>query len=218
MLTSLMPLIMHFSTMNAAYKNYFLMFSEDIINLLSPCFADNEINDLYWNFVEDMALKEGLFPIFDTTLAGNHQIIDLPKYIFKFGTIKGWWSMAGERSISTMKAFLPSGGQQSEKTTFNKYSEWEEPTTHTAYNNQIYLDNSGNIFHRIKDDNINQQTLFTKQLDDFDKYIIIKNDQNIEELKYCDFGFTMKDNIKNIKIFDDYKNFYDDDFFILKKK
>ena len=113
---------MHFSTMNAAYKNYFLMFSEDIINLLSPYFTDNEINDLYWNFVEDMALKEGLFPIFDTTLAGNHQIIDLPKYIHKFGIIKGWWAMAGERCLSTIKHFIPDGGRLSEKIAFNKYS------------------------------------------------------------------------------------------------
>jgi hypothetical protein len=90
MLTILMPLIMSYAaSMDIAYKKFFLMLSEDIITLLSPCFAVLEIDDLHMKLIETMAIKEGLFPIYDTTLAASHQLIDLPQYIKKFGIIKG---------------------------------------------------------------------------------------------------------------------------------
>ena len=203
--------------MKLAYQNYFLMLSEDITNLLSPCFSDAEIDELYWNLVENMALKEGLFPIYDTTLAGNHQIIDLPKYIHKFGIIKGWWAMAGERCLSTIKHFIPDGGRLNEKITFNKYICWEEQRTILAYeNNHIYSSNSGEIFHRLNLNDLQKNVI--KDLDDFDKYLIIKNDQNVEKINFCDYGFTMKKNIIKFNIYKNYyKDFFNDELFINNK-
>ena len=218
MLTSLMPLIINSATsMEPAYKNYFLMLSEDIIHLLSPCFSDNEIEELHWNIIENMALKEGLFPIYDSTLAGNHQIIDLPRYIHKFGIIKGWWAMAGERSLSSIKKFKSdNGGKLIENIISKKYGAWEEERTIAAYNNNhIYLsENTGRIFHRFRNNNNLHANLF-KELDDFDKYLIIVNDQNVQELKFCDYLFTMKKNINMRDIINKkyYTNFYDDNFF-----
>ena len=125
--------------------------------------------------------------------------------------------MAGERSLSSIKKFKSdNGGKHIENTLSKKYSAWEEERTTFAYkNNHINLStNTNKIFHRPINNN-NFKINLLKELDDFDKYLIITNDQNEQEIKFCDYLFTMKEkiNIKDITNKNYYTDFYKDDFF-----
>jgi hypothetical protein len=113
-LTVLMPFIMSMSGLDEAYQKFYLMLSEDIVELLSPCMNDLQIDLLHKKLIETVAIKEGLFPVSECTIS-THMLIDLARYIKLVGNVKGWWALAGERAFSTIKRFLPRGGAKLEK-------------------------------------------------------------------------------------------------------
>jgi len=124
-LTCLMPLIMSLSKLPEQYKKFYLMLSENLTQLWSPCFNEEEIDLLYWRMVETLGVKEGLFPP-SYFLLTTHMLIDLPKYIKRMGPLNNWNNLASESAQSVFKQYMNQGGINPEYTCFNKLSEVEE--------------------------------------------------------------------------------------------
>jgi hypothetical protein len=122
----LMPLIMSFALecMNMAYVRYHLMLYEDFNELLSPFFTDEEIStdvlhvkdmldgnrkpSIFHKLIETMTIKLGMFPLSNNAFH-NHQFVDIIAHIRSFGSIKGFWEMSGERTISALKKKIVKG-------------------------------------------------------------------------------------------------------------
>jgi hypothetical protein len=99
---------------------------------MSPVFDYNDIKRLYRKLLELLCLHEGMFPITENKIIW-HQIIDLPLHIPKCGMIKNWWAISGERSLHSIKQYLPTGGLNNEATVMSRYTEVEDERTKEAY-------------------------------------------------------------------------------------
>jgi hypothetical protein len=81
--TILMPLIMHIALaeMPIEYCLFFILLSNDLLDLMRPCFRDDEeVEQIYLRFVEIVCLHEGLFPLYESLFQWR-QLIDLPRNI-----------------------------------------------------------------------------------------------------------------------------------------
>jgi hypothetical protein len=204
-LTVLIPFIMSMANLNVVYRNFYLMLSEDIVELLSPCMNDDQINLLHKKLIETVAIKEGLFPVSECTIS-THMLMDLARYIKLVGNVKGWWAFAGERAFSTIKRYLPRGGAKLEKTCFNRYCKNEEIVTDNCYKFNIV--DSINMFSR--DEDIYLKNNYKRQ-DQFQHFYVLNNNNNNNninnnnytnsqhdqnyDLEYTDFGFLLQKKI-----------------------
>jgi len=106
------------------YRNYLRLMSSIYTKLLAPEFTDAEISDLYNRVNEFVNLHNAMLPA-SLSFITFHQLIDLPNYIKLFGSLRNWWTFAGERSLSVLKAGMPKGGQSYHITVLNRYLSYE---------------------------------------------------------------------------------------------
>jgi hypothetical protein len=136
-ITVLMPLICTILAWeglntNKAYITFYHMLSLGYIDLLSPVFTDKQIEDLTNRILELIMLHEGLYPIQESTICW-HQMLDTVRHITKFGPLRCWWEMFGERSLAGIKKFVPYGGSSYDKSVLKKYSAFENEKVKNAY-------------------------------------------------------------------------------------
>jgi hypothetical protein len=96
-----------------ALMKFLVLLSEDFALLLSTNpFTDEDIKNLFYRIVEVVELHQGLFPTSEALII-YHQLIDLPYQIKQLGPLRNWWTLAGERFMSTVKDSLPDGVAES---------------------------------------------------------------------------------------------------------
>ena len=137
-LVSLMPFIMYLckDILDTAYIKFYLLLCVDIRDLMAPCFINNELEELHDRITELVSLHEGMFPITESKIIW-HQLIDLPYHIRKWGMLKLWWAMPGERCLHPLKKHLPLGGQNNDLTLMNRYAQYELERLRQAYTKPV---------------------------------------------------------------------------------
>jgi hypothetical protein len=122
---------------NMAYRQFYMMLSRFYCKIMSPKFRnDEEIDDLCEKVKTIICLHEGLYPVSESLLVW-HQLLDITFHIKKFGPLKCWWEFSGERSLSTLKDYLPRGGISYDKCVMRSYSEYENLKLNDSYNFSI---------------------------------------------------------------------------------
>jgi hypothetical protein len=153
--TVLMPFIMTGAqSLSKAYKSFFLMLSEDFIDLLAVEIDPNELDELFNRIKELLGIKNGLFPDSEAVMI-FHQILDLRASLENFGPLRNTWAMAGERSINRIKHFCSSATQQNNLV---KYTSYEVMKLQQTYNFSL--------------ENLNNQPRFQKSINDPDKVYV----------------------------------------------
>jgi hypothetical protein len=128
-----------------AYKAFFSMIGRDICDLLAPSFSAEDVESLHNKVIESVCVLEGLFSEKENTFI-VHEILHLAKHIPKMGPLNGWWTYAGERSMSFVKSFVPTGGGKSfDKTTMRHYNATESDITEKAFVGNFFKDNDEKI-------------------------------------------------------------------------
>lgn len=118
-----------------ALMKFLVLLSEDFALLLSTNpFTDEDINNLFYRIVEVVELHQGLFPTSEALII-YHQLIDLPYQIKQLGPLRNWWTLAGERFMSTVKDSLPDGGRSYVTTVIRRHvdSELQKVKDYTNY-------------------------------------------------------------------------------------
>jgi hypothetical protein len=133
--STLMMFIISATQLNKAYIAYYKMLSDDIISLLRTAFVGpSELDELFLQIAETLALKEGLLPLSEASMI-SHQLIDFAKYIMNSGPLRNWWTFPGERALNAIKRFVKtSGGSYYELTALFKYFEFENQKIKDTYN------------------------------------------------------------------------------------
>jgi len=101
--------------MPVQYRAFFMMFSELLIDFLSPIIDIGNIDALHNRAVEFVCLFQGLFPQTEHHIV-FHFLIHIAKHIPLAGITKNWCSWGGERGNSWVKKFLKKGGRNFEYT------------------------------------------------------------------------------------------------------
>ena len=121
---SIIPLVMFLldREMPTEYKALFMMFSELVVDLMSPVIDSSDIASdlLHYRVIEFLVLFQGFFPPTEHHMV-FHFLIHFAKHIKVAGIIKNWSSYAGERGNSFVKSFIKRGGANFEKTSSRKY-------------------------------------------------------------------------------------------------
>jgi hypothetical protein len=131
---SFFPLIIYLlkQEMPIEYKAFFMMFSELVVDLMSPVVALSSIESLHNRAIEFVCLFQGLFPQTEHHMV-FHFLIHLAKHIPVAGILKNWCSFGGERGNSFVKQFLSKGGANFELTMELKYYQFENQRLEKAY-------------------------------------------------------------------------------------
>lgn len=103
-----------------AYKSYLRLISLLYTKLLAEEFDEEGIENLYNRICEFVALNNTIFPLSMSHIT-FHQLIDLPHYIKMFGSLRNWWTYAGERSLAALKLHRQRGGQNFSMTILERY-------------------------------------------------------------------------------------------------
>lgn len=115
-------------------KCFLDIISSDLNDLLAPTFPDPSWFDaLHIRVVETVGTNESAFPDSESTLLW-HQLVHFAKHIPQMGPLAGWWCFSGERAMSSVKDFVPEGGQSMEKVVMNNFDSAERAKTRAAYN------------------------------------------------------------------------------------
>jgi hypothetical protein len=85
------------------------------------------------------SVLEGLFSEKENTFI-VHEIMHLADHIPEMGPLHGWWTYAGERSMSFVKSFVPIGGKSFDKTAMMQYNAAESDITAKAFLDNFYED------------------------------------------------------------------------------
>jgi hypothetical protein len=100
------------------YLYFLLMFTADIRLLLSDSISEEkQIHSLHNRLMELTSVAEGLWP-HSELLFPYHQLTDLALFMKKFGSIKNWWTVSGERAAAKAKGNVTHGGPKYYKTAF----------------------------------------------------------------------------------------------------
>lgn len=132
--TTLMELIVHWTSFDVAYKSYCLMLSKDLQSLGRPIWPldQTELNELELRMYELISVKEGIFPM-KTHVFINHQMVDLTQGVRLFGSIMNMNGFAGERIGGMLKYMLNKGGKYPEKACMERYDALERDRIKLAY-------------------------------------------------------------------------------------
>lgn len=115
------------------YLYFYLMYASDARRILKDQFNEAEIEDLYNCIAETIATAEGLWP-HSELLYPFHQMTDLPKFIKKFGALKNWWTLPGERANAQVKRKVPTqGGEKYDRVAFKKQVQDENVVLESFY-------------------------------------------------------------------------------------
>lgn len=121
---------------------YLILLSEDFAWLLSTNpFSDEDINHLYYRIVELVELHHGLYPTTEALIT-IHQLIDLPHHIRQLGPLRNWWTLSGERFMSTVKDSLHEGGRSYVSTVLSRHinSELQDIQNYNSCQNYTLLE------------------------------------------------------------------------------
>ena len=168
---SIFPLVMFLvhDDMPVEYKGVFMMFSEFIVNIMSPVIDSSTIDSLLFQSAEFVSLFQGYFPPSLHHMIW-HFLIHMAPHIPIAGIIKNWSSYAGERGNNYVKSFIKKGGAQFEKTSSRSYYRHESSVfdiEESAYkmnsngklnrksiigsvlleNKDLYIDSNNDFFH-----------------------------------------------------------------------
>ena len=115
------PVLAAFSGLDDAYQQFIRMLHHDIVYLFRPFFeGPEEIDMLFLLMVETVVTFEGLFPISEHIHA-FHQLTCLVKQLKEYGPIRNLLGAVMERSIKSIKAANPNGGQSPFLTQLRRY-------------------------------------------------------------------------------------------------
>lgn len=140
-----MTFSLQFTQLNACYKRLFALCSMVCANILSPCFTSIESIDALFNkTVEMLCLFECMLP--DTVQKfSHHELLDIVDGLKKFGPVRCWWTLSGERLMKKFKECVPSGGVNALKTMHDAFV-WKEKTSLFSYEcDSSFLDNNNNF-------------------------------------------------------------------------
>lgn len=116
-----------------AYLKFFECLSHDINKLLQEEMTEDELIELESKLIpETISLHDGLFPPSNAKLC-FHQMLCSLGHIRHMGGIRGWWAFGGERSLSTIKKFVPRGGNSMIKTVIERLNKFEKCRLDTGY-------------------------------------------------------------------------------------
>jgi hypothetical protein len=124
-----------------AYKAFFSMIGSDICDLLAPSLSVEDVQSIHNKVMESVCVLEGLFSEKENTFI-VHEIMHLAEHIPEMGPLHGWWTYAGERSMSFVKSFVPIGGRSFDKTAMMQYNAVESVITAKAFLGNFYEDDT----------------------------------------------------------------------------
>jgi hypothetical protein len=127
------------------YKNLLRLISELVSDILSPLVSDSFICDLFMRTVEALCLWEAMFPDSEQYFS-VHELLDIVDGLHKFGPVRGWWTLAGERFMGRIKSFCPKGGLNCVKVIFDRFVNFETgiKLNGIGKRHDEFLDNFGN--------------------------------------------------------------------------
>lgn len=128
------------------YKTLLRLISELVSDILSPLVSDAFIAELFMRTVEALCLWEGMFPDSEQYFS-VHELLDIVDGMNKFGPVRGWWTLAGERFMGRIKSFCPKGGLKCLQVIFDRFVNFETSVKKNGVvgkNHEEWLDNFGN--------------------------------------------------------------------------
>lgn len=140
-----MTFSLQFTGLNVSFKNLFALCGMVCSNILCPYFKNDEaIDDLFNKTVEMLCLFECMLP--DTAQKfTHHELLDIVDSIKKFGPIRCWWTLSGERLMKKLKDCVPLGGVNPLKTMYDAFV-WKEKSYLSSYECDKSQWNNADIF------------------------------------------------------------------------
>eukprot|EP01039_Chlorochromonas_danica_P011279 gene11278-12580_t len=106
------------------FIGYIVCVSDIICKLISPVFDVDELDTLHKQVLEFISMHEGIFPPSESYFI-IHELAEIPLFIRHFGPVRGWWTLFGERLLSTLKSFRAKGGRSYGKHIWQRYIEYD---------------------------------------------------------------------------------------------
>lgn len=107
------------------YLKFYEVLSSDINMLLQYELTEDEIQNLEKKLLpETIAFHDGLFLPSNSKICFHQMLCSVP-HIRRMGGIRNWWAFGGERSLSTIKRFVPRGGSSMDITVMNRLNSLE---------------------------------------------------------------------------------------------
>eukprot|EP00975_Prorocentrum_lima_P047935 10024066-Prorocentrum_lima.AAC.1 len=82
------------------------------------------LDELHKQVLEFISLHEAIFPPSESHFI-IHELAEIPKFMKHYGPVRGWWTLFGERLLSTLKSFTPDGGRSFAKHIWQRYVEFD---------------------------------------------------------------------------------------------
>eukprot|EP00981_Chlorochromonas_danica_P014790 scaffold8843_cov303-Ochromonas_danica.AAC.2 len=114
----------HRVTLEDYFIKFIILLSDVVCSLLSPVFEKEKLDDFHKQVLEFISMHEGVFPESESQFI-VHELADIPMFIKEFGPVRGWWTLFGERLLSTLKSLRPKGGRSFAKHIWNRYMEFD---------------------------------------------------------------------------------------------